>query len=202
MEQPNKLVFINCPFDSDYRSLFQAITFAIIYCGYVPHSALEEVNSGTPRLKRILDLITMCDLSVHDISRTELNEQQLPRFNMSFELGLTLGYKLATARGDVKLLILDRAPYTYHKSLSDLSGYDIQAHQDDPAFAITQVRNWLQTCSKEPMAGASYGIKSFRIFMEDLPVTCEGLKIDQEALTFTDLVYAIKSWLDRNFPSA
>src|SRR4051812_14762684 len=100
MKQLNKLVFINCPYDSDYRDLFRAITFAIIYCGYVPHSALEEINSGAPRLKRILDLITMCDLSLHDISRTELSEHQLPRFNMSFELGLTLGYKLATHLGD------------------------------------------------------------------------------------------------------
>ena len=56
---------------------------------------------------------------------------------MSFELGLTLGYKMATHKGDVTLLILDAARYQYHKSLSDPSGCDIEAHGSDPESAIT-----------------------------------------------------------------
>src|SRR5258708_6812462 len=93
MRSPNRLVFINCPFDSDYSPLLEAIGFAITACGYTPRCALEIIDSGYNRLTKIIDLIDVCDFSLHDISRTELNPNGLPRFNMPFELGLTLGRK-------------------------------------------------------------------------------------------------------------
>ena len=44
---PNsKRVFINCPFDPDYRELFEAIVFAVLHCGFEPCSALEAAAHG------------------------------------------------------------------------------------------------------------------------------------------------------------
>jgi hypothetical protein len=52
---------------------------------------LEAYDSGDVRIEKILDIIDQCKLGIHDISRTELNEHSLPRFNMPLELGLFLG---------------------------------------------------------------------------------------------------------------
>ena len=47
----DKRVFINCPFDAQYKPLFEAIVFAIHACGLRPRCALEiddasEVRTG------------------------------------------------------------------------------------------------------------------------------------------------------------
>jgi hypothetical protein len=82
-------VFINCPFDDDYRPLFRAIVFAVIDCGFTPRCALEAI-SGAVRLQRIVDIVRECKYGIHDLSRVELSDG-LPRFNMPFELGIFLG---------------------------------------------------------------------------------------------------------------
>ena len=38
-------------------------------------------------------LISASPRSIHDLSRVELGENELPRFNMPFELGMALGAK-------------------------------------------------------------------------------------------------------------
>lgn len=81
-------VFFNCPFDAQYMPLFRAIIFSIYQCGFFPRSALEEDNGLDNRLDKIVRLVKECKLGIHDISRTELNAQGYPRFNMPFELGL------------------------------------------------------------------------------------------------------------------
>jgi hypothetical protein len=85
-------VFINCPFDDDYRALFRAIIFAVIACGFRARCALEISDAATARIEKIYKIISECGYGVHDISRTELDEvNQLPRFNMPLELGIFLG---------------------------------------------------------------------------------------------------------------
>src|ERR1700704_4098519 len=106
-------VFINCPFDREYRELFYAIVFAVKDCGYNARSALEISDAGEARLAKILKLISECGIGIHDISRTELDRRsKLPRFNMPLELGMFLGAK---EYGDQKqrdkiCLVLDRSP--------------------------------------------------------------------------------------------
>ncbi len=86
-------VFINCPFDIDYASNFQAITFTVYRCGFFPVSALSEDNALHNRLSKIEKIIETSKYGIHDISRTELNSSGLPRFNMPFELGVFFGAK-------------------------------------------------------------------------------------------------------------
>src|SRR5262245_19554392 len=89
-----KNVFINCPFDDLYNPLFQAIVFAVHDVGFRPRCALEASNAGQFRLSKIIDIISECKYSIHDLSRTELDSTtKLPRFNMPLELGLDLGCK-------------------------------------------------------------------------------------------------------------
>ena len=81
-------VFVNCPFDKEYLSLFRACTFTVLDAGFVPRCSLE-IDDGTQfRLEAIMGLIENCKYGVHDLSRVQLDSgSDLPRFNMPFELG-------------------------------------------------------------------------------------------------------------------
>jgi hypothetical protein len=86
-------VFINCPFDSDYQLIFHAIVFAVQIAGFKPRCALEASNAATFRLQKIRNIISDCKYGIHDISRTELSANGLPRFNMPLEFGIDYGCK-------------------------------------------------------------------------------------------------------------
>lgn len=84
-------VFINCPFDAAYKSLFEAITFAILACGNRPRCTLEIDDGSEVRIDKVFRIIAECQYGVHDISRTEVTAASgLPRFNMPLELGIFL----------------------------------------------------------------------------------------------------------------
>ena|SRR6266446_7894154 len=77
-------VFVNCPFDSDYKQQFNALIFTIYDCGFYPRCALEAVDSGQLRFQKICQLILKSPYGIHDLSRIELDPStQLPRFNMA-----------------------------------------------------------------------------------------------------------------------
>ncbi|MBE8232982.1 MAG: 2-C-methyl-D-erythritol 2,4-cyclodiphosphate synthase, partial [Endozoicomonadaceae bacterium] len=42
---------------------------------------------------------------------------------------------------------LDKEAYRYQVFISDLTGQDIQAHNNDPAEAINKIRDWLNNAS-------------------------------------------------------
>ena len=87
-------VFINCPFDDEYTELFYAAVFAIFDCGFVARCTLEDDDSGQVRIDKIQAIIKICKYGIHDVSRTELCDQNnLPRFNMPLELGMFFGAK-------------------------------------------------------------------------------------------------------------
>jgi len=87
---PSASVFINSPFDETYQPLFEAIIFCVSACGFVPRCTLELTDAAEVRIENIYRLIAQCNHSIHDISRTEVEDQpyRLPRFNMPLELGI------------------------------------------------------------------------------------------------------------------
>jgi hypothetical protein len=140
-------VFINCPFDSQYQPIFDAVVFCVVACGFVPRCTLELTDAAEVRIHKIYELIDQCNRSIHDISRTEVAGQayQLPRFNMPLELGIFLGAKRFGGRSShMRCLILDRAPYRYQRFISDIAGQDIRGHSNSPRLAIRRARDWLQ----------------------------------------------------------
>ncbi len=143
-------VFINCPFDPQYKDLFEAIVFAVSDCGFRPRCALEVDDGSQIRIEKIFNIISDCRFGIHDISKTELDEGTLlPRFNMPLELGMFLGAKKygQGEHRDKTCLILDRESYRYQKFISDISGQDIRSHGNDPRMSISIVRNWLRSSS-------------------------------------------------------
>jgi hypothetical protein len=83
-------VFINCPFDEEYRPLFKAMVFCITFLDHFPTFS-ESISSLEFRLKNITELIRQARFGIHDLSRnTSTKEGEKARFNMPFELGLDL----------------------------------------------------------------------------------------------------------------
>jgi len=85
-------VFLNIPYDSRFENLLLAYIAGISALGFTPRATLE-IPSSQRRLERIVSLIASSQYSVHDLSRVELDRTtpRTPRFNMPFELGLTVG---------------------------------------------------------------------------------------------------------------
>lgn len=168
-------VFINCPFDAAYAPIFEAIVFAVSDAGFSARSARERLDSSQIRLHKIVDLIGRSRYSIHDLSRTELDDATtLPRFNMPLELGIDLGCK-AFSRPHARktLLVFDAEQYRYQKFLSDIGGQDIQRHANNPKTAVARVRDWLSAESGvNTIPGGAAIYDRYLRFREDLPGLC------------------------------
>jgi len=192
-------VFINCPFDQEYKPLFDAIIFAVHDAGFIARCALEISDASQNRFEKIVKIISESKYGIHDISRTELDSvNSLSRFNMPLELGLFLGCrKFGDRRQRMKVcVILDKEPYRYQKYISDVAGQDIFSHDNDPGRAIERVRNWLRIASKRTnIPGGAKICERYTAFERDLPAICGKLNIKVRGLTFVDLTHVITEWL-------
>ncbi len=194
-------VFINCPFDNDYRPMLYAMTFTVYDCGYRPRCALELDDGGQVRIDKISKIISECKFGIHDISRTELDEKHLPRFNMPLELGIFLGAKKFGSIIDKQkvALILDRDKYRYQIYISDIAGQDIMAHSNDPAAVIPIVRNWLRNSSgRRTIPGGNAILARYNIFKTELPILCSSLHLEHGSLIFNDYALLASEWIKSN----
>ena len=198
-------VFINCPFDSEYLPIFEAIVFTVYECGFRPRCALEAEDSGAVRVEKILKIIGESRFGIHDLSRTELDSRSgLPRFNMPLELGMFLG---ATRFGPPLqrrkvCLVLDREQYRYQKFISDIAGQDIRSHDGNPQKTIRQVRDWLRAAGGNPMIPGGREIsRRYGIFLKGLPAVCHRISLQKEELTYADLTNLIELFIKGAFRS-
>jgi hypothetical protein len=180
----------------------RAACFAILACGYAPRCALDYSDGGVVRFTEIVKMISECDFSIHDISRVELDQDsQLPRFNMPLELGADLGLRL---QGPVrqqrrKTLILDTEAHRYDKTLSDISGMDIESHGDDPRRVIRHVRDWLNA-NRGPGAtllpGAAAINEDYDAYLKIAPDIISGLRLDpHDELPHGDYLHVVETAL-------
>ncbi len=197
-------VFLNVPFDRRYKSLFEALVFAVHDCGLVARCALEGDDGSVVRLDKIFEIISECRYGIHDLSRTTLDPaNHLPRFNMPLELGVFLGAKrFGNVRQKTKsCLILDRDPYRYQVFCSDIAGQDIRAHGNDGTLAIRLVRDWLRTSRKNASANMPGGARiteRYRKFRNALPDMCESEGLEIGSLIFLDYRTLVVGWLQGN----
>lgn len=197
-----RAVFINCPFDAAYRPLLRAMCFTILLCGYVPRCALDFSDSGESRFHKILGLIVDCGLSIHDISRVELDTaSKLPRFNMPLELGADLGLRIKgpARQRDRRLLILDKEPHRYDVTASDLSGQDIEAHGGKDARIIAKVRDWLNAGNQgdRPLPGPAAIQADYAAYRKIVPALIAAEKLDAyDKLSHPDFLWTVYAALE------
>lgn len=195
-----KNVFVNCPFDDDYRQILIGIVFTIFYFGYDPRLALERADSGESRIDKILDLIRESKFGIHDLSRiVAVEEGEHYRMNMPFELGIDFGCKKFKGRkwATKKILVLEKEKYRFKQALSDLSGSDIKHHEDDVLKAVIAVRNWFVT---EELKRGDSGQKvwdkfnDFQAYLYDEVVEKDGhASIDE--VEIPEIMHHIKNWV-------
>lgn len=128
-EPSQNSVFLNIPYDDRFRRLYLAYIAGLIHLGLNPRATLE-IPGGRNRLEKILELIRNCRYSIHDLSRVQLDRTPpcTPRFNMPFELGLTV----ASAQIDSvphDWFVFEAVNRRAAKSLSDLAGTDANIHR-------------------------------------------------------------------------
>ena len=191
-------MFVNCPFDAAYKPLFDAIVFAVLYCDFEVRSALEISDAGELRLAKIIRLIDESRLSIHDISRIELDQASgLPRFNMPIELGIAIGarYFGRSDRDGHVLLVLDTEQYRYQSFASDLAGIDIREHGGEIKSVIAAVRDFLTPHSDMSLPGAAAIGAAFDAFETRLPMIAAKVQQRPEELTFVDRLRHLSDWL-------
>jgi hypothetical protein len=196
----NDSIFINCPFDDDYKPILRAIVYAIYRCGFYPQTALDEDDGTELRLLKIIRKMKSCRYGIHDLSRIELNTANFPRFNMPFELGIFFGAKFFGNDGQKRknALILERQKYTYQQYISDLNGIDTKAHNNDPMTALKRVHGWLNTVSHRKIDPGERTMQTqFEEFEHLLPEFSATTGYSLENLPFLNLLDIIQELIKR-----
>ena len=140
LPDPNA-VFLNVPYDEEFRSLYIAYIVGLYQLGLVPHLA-SEIPGGTRRLERIFELIKSCRYSIHDLSRIELSiaPSAVPRFNMPLELGMTITW--ANLNPEIHTwFVLESEPYRLQRLASDLNGTDPYIHNGTTEGILRELCN-------------------------------------------------------------
>jgi hypothetical protein len=156
-------------------------------------------DGSETRIDKLYRIIDQSRFSVHDLSRTELDDvNQLPRFNMPLELGLFLGAK-RFGDEDQKLkrcLILDVEQFRYQKFISDIAGMDITAHAGVPRRMVELTRNWLATVSRRKSIPApAVLVDSFDRFFAGLPTITANAGTSVDGMAYPDFERFVLAWV-------
>ncbi|MEO6313812.1 MAG: hypothetical protein ABIU63_08910 [Chitinophagaceae bacterium] len=193
-------VFINCPFDKFYIPLLQPMLFSVLYFRLNPLIS-ETKSSGQVRVDQIKKHIFNAQYSIHDISRSEaLGKNDLPRFNMPFEMGLDFGCQAfgKGKRAYKKCLVFEKKKYHYLKVISDIGGQDIENHNDNPEELVRKLRNWFAAVLNNHQPSPTLIWEDYNKFLTDLS---ERLKADSfsendiESLPVSNFILLAREWL-------
>lgn len=197
----SRSVFINCPFDDEFKPILRAIVFTVISSGYHPRCALDATDGAEVRVRKIATMIGECDWGIHDLSRIEVDTAGIPRFNMPMELGLHLGARLLGEgrHRRKRALILEAERHRYDAVLSDISGQDIEVHGNDPDHAMRCVRNWLsdhRPRNAPPLRGSAAMQANYRLFQTEVDALLLSRDLDPLSdLTHNDFMFAVHEWI-------
>jgi hypothetical protein len=202
----DRSVFVNCPFDDAYAPLLQAIAFCIIDLGFFPRFADENADNAASRLDRIIDVIRGSKHGIHDLSRCKATiAGEYARMNMPFELGLDHGCaRFGGGKFSAKtILILEAAHLDYHKSLSDISGWDIHAHKGDHIRAVQIVSIWLARVAGAVRIGPAKILSNYAAFLKwhwDRETALGASEADIKAYPTFHLIGAMHDWVAAGRP--
>lgn len=179
----NEYVFLNYPFDEEYKPLLNAMMLAVLSCGLVPRSADEDSLGSGLRLERICKVLQGSRFSIHDLCRcTGEGDGNLARFNMPLELGITMGHDYATPEDSGQAhdwFVLTSEGHPHAEYISDLAGVDPKTHDETPESIIAAVMKCLLTTQRS--AGVYSNIKPADVAkaLPQLDAALKRLETDQ-----------------------
>jgi hypothetical protein len=200
-------VFINCPFDEEFSPILQAISFCVVFLGYFPRLAPENADNGHPRLERILELVEGSKFGIHDLSRCKsTGAGEFSRMNMPFELGIDFACKKFGSErySNKSFLVFEQNRYDYQKTLSDISGWDIEAHNGDHLKAISKTRTWLVANAGAEKIGPALIQGKYAAFQEwywERETLAGSSPEDIKEYPTVELVKAMHDWMDAGQPT-
>jgi hypothetical protein len=200
-------VFINCAFDKEFSPLLQAIAFCVVDLGFYPRLAPETADHSTGRLDRIAALICGSRFGIHDLSKCKAGVPgEYCRMNMPFELGMDFGAR-RYGDGAMKtkaILVLEHTIYDTKKSLSDIAGWDVLAHDGNYDMAVRQVRNWMvQAAGASPIGPARIiaNYASFQQWYYERELERGSSEEDIRSYPTIELIAAMGEWVVLGRPS-
>jgi hypothetical protein len=177
-------VFLNIPYDRAFENLLLAYIAGISAFGFTPRATLE-IPFSQRRLDRIIALIASSQYSVHDLSRVQLDRStpRTPRFNMPFELGLTVGI----ADPKHAWIVCETRRHRIKKSLSDLDGTDVYVHDGTVRGVFRELCNAFVRNRRQP--AVEQMIQIYRILRSkfDSTLRAAGARDPFNARVFRDL---------------
>ncbi len=199
-------MFVNCPFDAEFAPLLQAIAFCITDLNFYPRLAPENADNSANRLDRILEIVRGSKYGIHDLSRCKSAAAgEYARMNMPFELGIDHGCRRfgADHLSTKSILIIEESRYDYQKGLSDISGWDIEAHGGDYIVAVRHVRNWLVRQAGAERVGPAHILGNYADFQEwywKRELAAGASEDDIKAYPTVQMVEAMREWVDEGRP--
>ena len=187
-------VFLNIPYDDRFENLLLAYIAGLSAFGFQPRATLE-IPFSRRRLERIRSLIASSQYSIHDLSRVQLdrNRPRTPRFNMPFELGLTIGIDTPGHAW----IVCESQPHRIKKSLSDIDGTDVYIHNGTVRGVFRELCNAFVRNRRQPTVAEMMRI--YRILRENFQNTLQaaGQKNPFNARVFRDLCVMASAATDR-----
>ncbi len=122
--------FINCSYEARHRGIFDALVFAVCYCGVWPFVAPSRAGHGQPRMHFLLKMFVWCNLILHEVS-------EVPGANGSCRHNTVseLTYCLGLGRG-ADCLIFAKSTAVFNETSSDWRLLDIEEHGNDPELLV------------------------------------------------------------------
>jgi hypothetical protein len=191
-------VFLNIPYDTPFESLCLAYICGISAFGLIPRTTLE-IPGGQRRLDRIFGLIQHCRYSIHDLSRVELDRKppRTPRFNMPFELGLSVAWE-RTQKTNHAWFVCESREFRLAKSLSDLNGTDAYIHHGNITGVFRELCNAFVRPGRQPTIQQM--LKIYRDVTRSLPKILKGAGATSiyNARVFKDICVVASASAGRN----
>jgi len=184
----NDRVFLNVPYDRQFKNLYIAYIVGLTELGLTPTATLA-IPGGEARLDRIFDLIQSCRYSVHDLSRVTLNRAPppTPRFNMPFELGMAVAWAKQNPDRHT-YIVCEAVKRRAQKSLSDMAGSDFNIHDNTPLGVMRELCNAFVRQEERPTVPRM--MRRYETICKLLPKMMQqnGSQTLFEARAFEDLV--------------
>ena len=124
---------------------------------------------------------------------------------MPFELGMDYATRFSgNPEHQVKsILVLEHSRYDYQKGLSDISGWDISAHNGDHIAAVRIVSGWLIRQSGIARVGPSRIMGNYAAFQEwywERELAQGSSEDDIRAYPTIEMVDAMREWVSIGRP--
>jgi hypothetical protein len=123
---------------------------------------------------------------------------------MPFELGIDYGCRCFANNNhsSKRFLILGKESYKYMKALSDINGFDIKSHKNDPQEIVKSVRNWfVETVRIKNIKSPTmlwYSFTDFYSSFYDLK-KAEGFTNEEiDFMPIPELIDNMVNWLEQN----